>query len=309
MGNGTARLKTLARQLWAGPQWYWRLLRVVVATWVLIVVLAMLFEERLIFFPTKYPGGDYDRAAEPPPDDGSYPKIEDVWLTASDGVRLHAWFAQAARRAGGKDEPVTPLATILYLHGNAGNLSHRYEKLLKLASLPADVLIVDYRGYGRSEGAPNEAGVYRDADAAWRELTERRGLPPARLVLYGESLGGAVAVELATRVPVGGLVTESTFTSIPAMGRSAYPFIPSCIVRTQMDSLARIPRLTCPKLILHGEEDEVIPFRMGRELFAAAPEPKTFLAVPGAGHDDLAWAAGRKYLEALRSFLTALPGK
>ena len=135
MGNGTARLKTLARQLWAGPQWYWRLLRVVVATWVLIVVLAMLFEERLIFFPTKYPGGDYDRAAEPPPDDGSYPKIEDVWLTASDGVRLHAWFAQAARRAGGKDEPVTPLATILYLHGNAGNLSHRYEKLLKLAKV------------------------------------------------------------------------------------------------------------------------------------------------------------------------------
>jgi len=175
-------------------------------------------------------------------------------------VRLHGWWIR--RIGSGDDDPV-----LLFFHGNAGNLSHRAELLFELAiRVPARVFVVGYRGYGRSEGRPSEDGLYRDARAAWRHLTGEGGLPPDRIVIFGKSLGGAVAIDLATEVDPGGLIVESSFTSIPDMAGKHYPFVPKFMVRTRMNSLAKITTISCPKLFIHSKADRVVPYALGRKL-------------------------------------------
>jgi hypothetical protein len=166
------------------------------------------FEESLIFFPERYPSGQWDPTVAVR-DTGA--TISDCDFSAADGTRLHGWFCRT-RQSQGTKGPV-----LLWFHGNAGHLAHRVEVLLLLSRLPADVLIVDYRGYGRSGGRPTEKGLYLDGRAAWRYLTQERGLDPSRIVIYGVSLGGAVAVDLARDVAPAGLIVQSSFTSVPAM--------------------------------------------------------------------------------------------
>ncbi len=227
-------------------------------------------------------------------------EFEEVWLVAADGVRLHAWFIPAA-------EPrETGPGTLLYLHGNAGNISHRATSLAIFRDLGLDVLIPDYRGYGRSDGRPDEQGLYRDASAAWTWLTAERGLRPQDIVVFGRSLGGAVATELSARVRPAGLIVESSFTDLDAMARLHYPLLAAFVpLRYRFPSIGHIARADCPVLVLHSPDDGIVPFEHGRALFAAAPEPKDFVELRG-GHNEGFLDSQPGYQRALDDFLAGL---
>jgi len=240
-------------------------------------------EPRMLYFP--------DRDMLPAP-----AGVADVWLTTADGVRIHGWWLPA---------PQAPV-TILFLHGNAGNISHRTEKLEMLRALCVNTLIIDYRGYGQSAGTPNEPGTYADARAACDYLTTTLNREPRTVVVYGESLGAAIAVELATRVPVGGVILEEPFTSVGDMAQQMFPFLPvRWLVRNKYDTLRKIDRINAPLLIFHSPTDEIIPYRHGQRLFAAAREPKQFVALRG-GHNDAFLVSADIYRAALRDFLARL---
>jgi fermentation-respiration switch protein FrsA (DUF1100 family) len=271
----------------------WRAaVRAVLRILVLLAVaggLLLVFEKHLIYFPT--------RAHEVTPA-GLGLASEEVELRAEDGVRLHGWFLPVK---GSR-------LTVLVCHGNGGNVSHRLDRVLLMQSrLNVDALLFDYRGYGKSEGSPDEQGTYRDARAAYRWLVAH-GHGPERVVLFGESLGSAVALQLALEVEARALVLESPFASVPEMARAVYPFLPLWpFVRTRYDNVAKVARLRMPLLVLHGERDEVVPFAQGRRVFDKAPEPKRFFAIPGASHNDTYLVGGEPYWRALREFLEGLP--
>jgi len=255
----------------------------------------MFLERQMIYFPTRYPDGlwaleDVTRH--------SGCTLEDCFFGTEDGFRLHAWWCRPAHAEG-----VTADMVLLWFHGNAGNLSHRADLMLRLAKSPAQVFIVDYRGYGRSEGRPSEKGLYLDAEAAWRYLTNERKVAPGRIVLLGDSLGAAVAVDLATRVEAAGLIVQSGFTSVPDMAAAHFPFVPRALIRTKMDSLGKIQKVQGPKLFIHSPQDEVVPYELGRRLYEAAGEPKRFLDIPGASHNDMDVVGGHVYFDAFARFL------
>lgn len=241
-------------------------------------------QQRLIYFP------DRQLVASPAAVGLEY---SDLWLQAEDGVRLHAWWVP-----GPAQGPV-----VLFLHGNAGNISHRLETLNLLAGLGAGVLMLEYRGYGQSEGKPDEQGNYRDAVAAHDHLTGTLAVPAERIVVFGRSLGGGVATGLAAERPCGALVVESTFTSVPDLAAELYPIFPVRLLTHQRyDSRARIARAGCPVLVVHSRDDEIVPFRHGEQLFDAAAQPKRLLTISG-GHNDGFLVSGERYREGLRALL------
>ncbi len=207
--------------------------------------------------------------------------VEERWITSEDGVRLHAWYA--APRAA-------PAATLVWSHGNGGNIAGRLDVLLALARAGVAVLAYDYRGYGKSAGRPSEAGVYRDACAAY-DGERARGVPAERLIAFGESLGGAVSLALATLRPCAGVAVVSTFTHLADVARVHYGPL-AAMARGRFDSLARLRELRTPLFVAHGDRDEVVPYELGERLFAAAPEPKRFWRAGGASHNDVFAAPG-----------------
>jgi hypothetical protein len=216
---------------------------------------------------------------------------EDVWGEAADGVRLHAWYVPGPRPA-----------TVLYCHGNAGNISHRLPKLRALHDrLGLSVLIFDYRGYGRSAGRPDEAGTYADA-RAMRDWLRRAA--PGLVVYLGVSLGAAVAATLAAEDPPAALVLEAPFESVRAMAHATMPGA-GWLFRTRYDTAGAVRRSRAPLLVLHGDADEVVPARQARAVFEAAPPPKTLVTLPGARHNDTHLAGGEAYWRAWTSFLAA----
>ncbi len=236
--------------------------------YLLFLLYMVTMENSLIYFPSVYPEGIWN-----PPG----LKFEDAWFEASDGTQLHGWYVPHS----------TPRAVALFAHGNAGNLSHRYELLEHLSQLGVSVMIFDYRGYGRSGGTPSEAGILDDARAARRWLARRAGIKESDIVLMGESLGGGVMVDLAARDGARGLVLENTFTSLPDVAAFHYPILPvKLLMRTQLNSAAKIGNYHGPLLQLHGDADTIIPYKIGRQLFTAANEPKTFVTIPGGDHND-----------------------
>jgi uncharacterized protein len=246
-----------------------------------------LLENRMIFPAPRYPQGFV-----PPESYGLKP--EEVWLTTSDGVRINGWFfAQPGAKR-----------VLLYFHGNAENIGTGLERTKILSALGLNIFAVDYRGYGKSEGLPDEAGVYRDADAAYRYLTVVRGFRPKNVILHGVSLGGAVAIDLASRVECGGLIAESTFTSARDMARRAF-LIPlfAYVPKSQFKSLDKITAVRAPVLIIHGKHDELIPFAMGEQLFQAAPQTKILAPLEFAGHNDVLLVNREVYLAHLQEFL------
>jgi len=208
--------------------------------------------------------------------------VREVVLSTEDGLSLLSWYLP-----GRPGRPV-----ILYFHGNGGHIGHRVERMLRFAREGYGVLMPEYRGYGSNPGTPTETGFNADARAALGFLG-REGVAPNRLVLYGESLGSGVAVELATRRQVAGVILEAPFTSVAEVAQCHFPYVPAArLVIDRFDSLSRIGRVRAPILMLHGEHDRVVPVRFGRALFDAAPEPKEGWFVPQAGHEDLARYGG-----------------
>jgi uncharacterized protein len=219
-------------------------------------------------------------------------EVEDVELTSADGVHLHGWWYP---------QPAAATA-LVYFHGNAGNLSWRGPAMVTVRrQLNASVLMVDYPGYGKSQGHPTEAGCYAAADAAYAWLTTSQRIPGDQVLIFGASLGGGVAVDLASRKPHRALILVKTFTSMPDVGQQLYPFMPvRWLMRNRFESLAKLDHCKRPIFIAHGDADQVIPFAHGQRLYAAAPGPKHFLTLPGADHNDPLPIA---FYEELKAFL------
>ena len=248
-----------------------------------------LLQNRLVFLP-HMPGRELD--ATPAAAGLDY---EDATIDTADGERLHGWYVPAQGARG----------TVLFFHGNAGNISHRLESLQIFNRLGLSVLIVDYRGYGRSSGTPGEEGTYRDAEAAWKYLVSTRGIPPGRIVIFGRSLGGAVGAWLASRPDVrpAGVVIESCFSSGLDMGRRLYPVLPvRLITRIGYPVTDYVQAIDAPLMVVHSRDDEIIPFDMGRAIFDAAREPKTFLEI-GGDHNAGFWISRERYVPTLDTFL------
>lgn len=264
------------------------LLLLIAVAYVLFALLLVWREPRMIYYPDR-------EIADTPRSLGL--RYEDVWLTTTDGVRLHGWLVPAGK---------TSALTVLFLHGNAGNISHRLEKLNILHDLGVDTFIIDYRGYGRSDGTPNEAGTYRDAQAAYEHLTRTLNREPRTVTAYGESLGSAVAVDLASKAPVGGVIIEEAFTSVGDVGQQMFPFLPvRWFVRNKYDTLGKIGRINAPLLVLHSRDDEFFPMRHAERLLAAAREPKRLVELRGS-HNDAFVVSAETYRQALEQFLTRL---
>ena len=235
----------------------------------LMILFVFLYQPRLVYFPQV----ERELTATPRAAGLDY---EDVTLTTADNVKLHGWWVPSRNARG----------TILLMHGNAGNISHRLGYLTMFNRLGYSVLLFDYRGYGKSDGHPDEEGTYRDAEAAWLHLTATRNVAPRDIVMVAESLGGGVATWLALKYPPRALVLASTFRSVPDLGAQIYPWLPvRLLARITYDNLARIARVDAPVLIAHSRDDDVIPFAHGEALFAAAREPKQMLVLAG-GHND-----------------------
>ena len=259
---------------------------------VLLAVWVRWMEPRMLYYPTA------ELVGTPA---GPGWRFEEVRLLSADGTQLHAWWIPADVDSGG----APPAITVLLLHGNAGNRSHRLEKLAILRGLGADVLILDYRGYGGSEGRPDEEGTYRDARAAHAYLVQERGCNPRRVVIHGESLGSAVAADLAASVEVGGLVLEEAFTSVTEVAQGMLPFLPMrWLIRNRYDALGRVARVHAPVLLLHSRDDEYFPMRHAEQLAAVAREP-TLVELRG-GHNDAFLVSAAAWRQALERFFATV---
>ncbi len=221
--------------------------------------------------------------------------FDEVWLLTEDGLRIHGWFIDSNSRGH----------TLLFCHGNAGTISSRLDKIKLFHQLGLSVFIFDYRGYGLSKGLPSENGLYCDAEAAYRYLIETRGIPPLEIIVYGESLGGAVAIELAMRKKFQAAIIDSTFTSIVDMGNILYPGLPKFFINNHFDSIAKVSFLKLPKLFIHSASDDLIPLSHAEKLFSYAAYPKELLVISG-GHNEAFLISLSNYKKALRRFLGQL---
>jgi len=262
-----------------------------VLAYVVALFLIRVFESHFIFFPNVPDrlAGDWN-----PRGLGA----EDVWISSMDGTRLHAWWIP------GKNARYTFLA----FHGNAANIANRADVYRFLANTPANVLAVEYRGYGKSEGKPSESGIYRDADGAYRYLIEKKGIPPEQIISFGQSLGTAFATHLAAKEKVAGLVLEAPFPSASVVARKAFWFLPgiSLLVYGQFDTGSAIQNVTAPVMVVHCTQDPVIPFEMGEAVFQSARSPKVFVKIEGYCHEEASLISPAHYSRALADFLQSL---
>jgi fermentation-respiration switch protein FrsA (DUF1100 family) len=265
-----------------------RLLCLAACTYLGVILVLSFFENWLVYFPTSAKD-DWT----PPPS----PDIKDIDLTSADGTHIHAWWWPVADSSG----------AVLYFHGNAGNLSSRGKTVEKFRqALGQSILIFDYPGYGKSGGKPSEKGCYQAADAAYQWLVDQK-IDPAKIVLYGGSLGGGVALDLASRKKHRALVLAKSFTSLPDVGQHLHPWLPvRWVMRNRFDNLGKIGRITSPVFIVHGTADNLVPFEQSQQLFAAANEPKQFMAVNGGDHND---PLPEEFLQKLKAFLHDTAGK
>ena len=250
------------------------------------------FQHRQTFGPTRFPQGSWNPHRHGVP-------VQNVLFPSEDGVRLHGWWLRRPEARG----------TVLYFHGSGGHLGEHVEVLQSLSRLPVHLFAFDYRGYGRSEGKPSEEGLYRDGRAALRHLTGELEQRPETVLLYGHSLGGAVAIDTALHLPAAGLVVQSSFTDVKGMARALFPSLPlHWVARNGFRSIDKMGRLELPKLFVHGTADTKVPPRHSRALYEAAEEPKDLLLVEGADHGDVPHRGGLAYLERLERFLEECVG-
>ncbi|MBW3539758.1 MAG: alpha/beta hydrolase [Planctomycetes bacterium] len=289
-------------------------LRVIFWYAVICMVLGF-FQRSLMYFPTQ--AGRID-TAEAGLADG---RLHEIDFTTADGLNLRGWHLLAGDRCCAPDQCDEELAAgrplVLFFHGNGGDRRGRADDARLFADAGADVFLIDYRGYAENPGQPTETGLIADARAAWKYAVETRGVAPQRIIVYGESLGGGVAVPLAAEVsragtPPGGLVLRSTFSSMVDAAAVHYPWLPvRLLLLDRYRSDLAITSVKCPVLMLHGTQDTIVPLALGRRLFALAPPesagvPKRFIELPGAGHNDVLYRAKRQFAEAISDFVTAL---
>lgn len=237
-----------------------------------------MLDDRFVYFPTAWEDQDWHELSQLP--------LEETWFRAEDGTRLFGWYL----------EPLNAEAVLLWCHGNAGSIIHRLDHLSRFYSHGLACFLWDYRGYGRSEGSPSEEGLYLDVQAAYDHLASAKGVTAGRLIGYGQSLGAAVVAELALRRKVAGLILEAPFPSVAAVARRHYGGVPvDLLLRARYDLTGRLRRVQAPVLVLHGDQDSIIPMEMGRAVYDAANEPKEFYRVPGADHNDLYLVGGDDY--------------
>lgn len=259
----------------------------IVISIIVINVLLYLRQPAMVYYPVK--------AIESTPRDWGL-EYEDVVVEAENDVKLHGWFIPNR-----KSDKV-----VLFFHGNAGNISHRRESIEIFKRLGTSVFIIDYRGYGKSEGKPSEADTYRDARAAWRYLMEIKKVDPRNIIIFGRSLGGAIATKLATEVKSAGLIVESTFSSARDMAHRLMPVIAYLIwLRYDYNTVANIKQVRCPVLIVHSLDDDIIPYKLGIKIYNAANEPKKFLRITG-DHNNGFVLSGQNYVEGLQGFIESL---
>ncbi len=250
---------------------------------ILLMVYVRYIESRSIFFPMKkieFTPGLVNLA------------FEDVYITTSDNIKLNGWFIPCDNAR----------YTFLFCHGNAGNIGHRIEKIIIFREIGVNVFIIDYRGYGNSEGKPSERGIYLDAKAGYDYLVNTRKIKPEHIILFGESIGGAAVIDLASKVKVGALITEEAFSSARDMARRIYPFLPSFLYSVKLDSLTKIKKVDAPKLIIHSVNDEIVPFALGKKLFNAAKEPKQLVEIMGS-HNTAFLDSKEKYTRSIEVFI------
>jgi fermentation-respiration switch protein FrsA (DUF1100 family) len=259
----------------------------IAACYALLTVMLYFLQERMVFL-ARIPG----RTLEATPHDAGF-DYDDVTVTTDDGVSLHGWYVPAA----------DPRGTVLFLHGNAGNISHRLDSIAIFRELALDTFIIDYRGYGQSEGKTSEEGTYRDAEAAWQYLVGERGANPGKIIIFGRSIGGAVAAWLASRHQAAALVVESSFTSAVDVASRIYPFMPvRLITRLKYPVSNYVANARSPVLVVHSRDDEILPYAMGQSLYEAAPPPKAFLELRG-GHNDAFILSRSRYRDELGRFI------
>ncbi|MCH8958352.1 MAG: alpha/beta hydrolase [Proteobacteria bacterium] len=266
---------------------FFTLLIAAASFYVLLALMLFLFQDRMVFLPNM-PG----RTLTATPKDAGF-DFEDVTLETSDGLKLHGWYVPAAQARG----------VVLFLHGNAGNISHRLDSIAIFHELGLDTLIIDYRGYGRSQGKPSERGIYLDAEAAWHYLVSSRGVAADRVIVFGRSLGGAVAAWLANQYTPAALIIESSFSSALDMARKLYPFMPvRLITRLEYPVSLYVSQLQCPLLVIHSRDDEIIPFTMAEAIYDSAMEPKSLLEIWG-DHNNGFLLSRDRYLSGINEFV------
>ena len=256
-----------------------------------------LVERHLIFFP-KDDISNHNVTLENPKKFGL--KLEDVYFQTSDNLILHGWYIPGVNEL-----------TLLWFHGNAGNIGNRVANIKELhQNLGANIFIFDYRGYGRSQGTPSEEGTYVDGDAAIAYLSSRSDNNPSKIIFFGRSLGAAVATEMAIRNKPYALILESGFPSIQAMANQAYPFIPgigyltNIFSKTKYDTIDKLRKITSPVMIIHGDRDTIVPYEFGMELYKVANSPKSFYTVKGGDHNNTYRVGGKEYYDAIVEFLS-----
>ena len=278
------------------------MLTAVAAGYVVIAGLLYFYQDQLVYFP--------ERALTATPAQAGL-AYEPVRFTSADGVALSGWFIPACKGPAALGvlppaalaHPCAARGTLLFCHGNAGNISHRLESIRQFHQLGLNVFIFDYRGYGESEGVPTEAGTYRDAEAARRYLVETRGLAPEHIVYFGRSLGAAIAAWLATQHPPRALIVESAFTSVPDFGAEIYPWLPvRLLARLRYPTQEYLRSVQAPVLVVHSRDDEIVPFRHAEKLYESANSSKELLEIRG-GHNDGFLVSGAQYTRRLDDFL------
>ncbi|MBT8437576.1 MAG: alpha/beta hydrolase [Gammaproteobacteria bacterium] len=265
----------------------WKLLLIGVCIYAVMTAFIYFRQSSLIYYPNM-PG----RTLEVTPEAIGL-AYQDVEFLTEDAIKLHGWFVPNESAKG----------TLLFFHGNAGNISHRLESINLFHKLGLNVFIIDYRGYGQSEGKVSEKGTYRDAEAAWKYLVETRGISTNEIIIFGRSLGASIATWLASKHTPAALIIESGFASVPSMAKRLYPFLPvRWLAVFSYDTKQYVKNISCPVLIAHSRNDDIIPFAEGLEIFDAAPEAKQFLEMRG-GHNDGFMVSGLAYIEGLKSFI------
>jgi len=251
--------------------------------YILFSVIIYIFQDRLVYFPIK------DIVVNPHNIGLEY---ESIFIEVDDGVKIHAWYIP---KKGAK-------TTLFFLHGNAGNISHRLDSIKLFNSLGMNVFIFDYRGYGNSDGSANEQNTYDDARSAWEYLLKSKGLKPEELVIFGRSLGGTIAANLGSRVKPKAMILESTFSTVDKLASDIFPYVPKYLIRFKYETTKHLKDIKYPILIVHSVDDNIIPYRFGEEVFKNANEPKTFVQISG-GHNHGFLQSKDIYLPALKKFL------